>query len=119
MKSLHDLLDGAGIDSSAGLRIVGGKEDRYVKLLQKFADRQAGTVGEIQSALDAGDSATAERAAHSLKGSASTLGANSLAECAAKAETAIKSRTDASEALEALNESLSKVVSAIKSATPG
>ena len=41
--------------------------------------------------MSAGDAATAERAAHSLKGAAGTLGAHALSEAAAKAETAIKS----------------------------
>jgi len=110
------VLDGAGFDSAAGLKIVGGKADRYAKLLQKFADRQSGTVEEIRTALDAGDSATAERAAHSLKGSASTLGANALAERAAEAETAIKSGQGVDQALETLSESLCAVVSAIQNA---
>ncbi len=110
------VLDGAGFDSAAGLKIVGGKADRYAKLLQKFADRQSGTVEEIRAALDAGDSATAERAAHSLKGSASTLGANALAERAAEAETAIKSGHGVDQALETLSESLCAVLSGIQNA---
>jgi len=85
MDLLCDVLDNAGIDSAAGLKITGGKAERYAKLLQKFADRQAATVDEIQLALNAGDKATAERAAHSLKGSASSLGAHALAERAGEA----------------------------------
>lgn len=110
------LLDGAGFDSAAGLKIMGGKADRYAKLLRKFADRQSGIVGEIRAALETGDSATAERAAHSLKGSASTLGMNSLAEHAAEAETAIKSGRDVDETLETLSESLRIAISAIQGA---
>jgi two-component system, sensor histidine kinase and response regulator len=118
MDLLCDVLDNAGIDSDAGLKIMGGKADRYAKLLQKFADRQAGTVSDIRSALDAGDKAAAERAAHSLKGSASSLGANALAERAAEAEAAIKSGQDVDAALDALSESLRAVVSAIQTAAP-
>jgi len=110
------VLDGAGFDSAAGLKIMGGKVDRYAKLLHKFADRQSGIVGEIRAALETGDIAAAERAAHSLKGSASTLGANALAERAAEAETAIKSGQDVEEALETLSESLRLTVSAIQDA---
>jgi len=110
------VLDGAGFDSAAGLRIMGGKADRYAKLLQKFADRQSGIVGEIRAALETGDKATAERAAHSLKGSASTLGANALAERASDAETAIKSGDCVDEALETLSESLRITVLAIQDA---
>ena len=110
------VLDGAGFDSAAGLKIMGGKADRYAKLLQKFADRESGIVGEIRAALETGDTATAERAAHSLKGSASTLGANALAERAAKAEAAIKSGQDVDEALETLSDSLRITISAIQNA---
>ena len=110
------VLDGAGFDSAAGLKIMGGKADRYAKLLQKFADRESGLVGDIRAALEAGDTPTAERAAHSLKGSASTLGANQLAECAAEVEAAIKSGQDVDEALESLSDSLRNTISAIQTA---
>jgi len=110
------VLDGVGFDSAAGLKIVGGKADRYAKLLRKFADRQSGTADEIRAALDAGDVAAAERAAHSLKGSASALGANALAKRAGDVETAIKSGQSADQALEALSDSLRSAVSAIQHA---
>jgi two-component system sensor histidine kinase/response regulator len=93
---------------------LGGKTDRYAKLLRKFADRQSGTVEEIRAALDAGDDATAERAAHSLKGSASALGANALAKRAEEAETAIKSGQGVDQALKTLSEALCNTVSAIQ-----
>ena len=118
MDLLCEVLDSAGIDSAAGLKIMGGKTDRYAKLLRKFATRQAGTVDEIRSALDAGDRATAAREAHSLKGSASSLGANALAERAAEIEAAIKSGQDVNTELEALSKSLRVVISAIETATP-
>jgi two-component system sensor histidine kinase/response regulator len=116
MDLLCDVLDNAGIDSAAGLKVMGGKAERYAKLLQKFAHRQARTVDEIRSALDAGDNAAAERAAHSLKGSASALGAHALAERAGEAEAAIKWGQGVDAALDALSESLRAVVSAIQTA---
>ena len=118
MELLCDVLEGAGIDSAAGLKIMGGKADRYAKLLVKFADRQVGTVEEIRSALAAGDREAAERAAHSLKGSAGSLGANALSERAAGAEAAIKSGQEIDATLEALSQSLQAVVSAIRDAVP-
>ena len=95
-----DTLKIAGIDTSLGLKQVGGKRERYESLLRKFASRQAGTVTAIRAALAAGDAATAERDAHSLKGVASTLGATALAEQAAKVETAIKAEKNVDEAIE-------------------
>ena len=57
-------------------------------LLRKFAEQQSEHGRRpYEAALSAGDAATAERAAHSLKGAAGTLGAHALAEAAAKAET--------------------------------
>ena len=84
-----------------GLKSVGGKRERYESLLRKFAGRQAGAVDAIRTALSVGDTSTAERDAHSLKGAASTLGATALAEHAALAEIAIKTGQSADEALAA------------------
>ena len=69
-----------GIDTEAGVKRLGGKHERYESLLGKFAARQGGTVDAIRAALASGDTAAAERDAHSLKGSAATLGADPLAE---------------------------------------
>jgi PAS domain S-box-containing protein len=90
------------IDVHSGLRRTGGNRARYVTLLRKFAEQQADTVATIQAALSGGDAATAERAAHSLKGAAATLGANALSEAAARAETAIKGNEGVDEAVSLL-----------------
>ncbi len=81
-----------GIDVRAGLKRTGGNRQRYETLLRKFAEQQAETVEAMRAALSIGDAATAERAAHSLKGAAGTLGAVSLAEAAASAESAVQDR---------------------------
>jgi HPt (histidine-containing phosphotransfer) domain-containing protein len=72
----------------------------------------------MRTALAAGDAATAKRAAHSLKGAAGTLGAATLAEKAATAETAIKNGHGVDEALRSLSVSLMAVVEAIYAALP-
>ena len=79
-----------GIDVRAGLKRTGGNRQRYETLLRKFAEQQTETVEAMRAALSIGDAATAERAAHSLKGAAGTLGAVSLFEAATSAETAIR-----------------------------
>ncbi|HEY2120189.1 MAG TPA: response regulator [Candidatus Acidoferrum sp.] len=106
-----------GIDTAAALKRTGGNPKRYESLLRKFA-QSAGTVKEIRTALAAGDTATAARAAHSLKGSSANLGAASLGEVAAKAETAITTGVGVAGALEALSTSLESTVAAIRSALP-
>jgi HPt (histidine-containing phosphotransfer) domain-containing protein len=59
--------------------------------------------------------AAAEREVHSLKGAAASLGADSLAEAADKAEQALKSGSEDEAALRHLEEFLGAVVSAIHS----
>ncbi len=113
-----DLLKIAGIDMSLGLKQVGGKRERYESLLRKFASRQAGTVTAIRAALAAGDAATAEREAHSLKGAAATLGALALSEAASNTETALKAGVGVEQALGSLSNSLGTVVEAIQSSLP-
>ena len=113
-----DTLKIAGIDTSLGLKSIGGKRERYVSLLHKFAAKQAEAAEAIRAALAAGDVSAAEREAHSLKGSASTLGATALAEHAAKVETAIKTGQSVDEALKSLSHSLVAVVKAIRAALP-
>jgi two-component system sensor histidine kinase/response regulator len=108
----------AGIDTDSGLKRLGGRRERYESLLRKFATKQAGAVETIRAALSGGDAAAAEGDAHSLKGAAATLGADGLAEDAAKAEVAIQSGHAVDEALLSLSRSLDGVVGAIRTALP-
>src|SRR5262249_45041190 len=103
-----------GADTDAGLKRLGGKRERYESLLRKFAARQAGTVESIRGSLRGGDIAAAERGAHSLKGSAATLGADILSEEAAKAEAAIKSGREVDAALSSLSQSLDGLIAEIR-----
>jgi two-component system sensor histidine kinase/response regulator len=104
----------AGIDTNAGLKRLGGKRERYELLLRKFAAQQALTNESIRASLSRGDIAAAERDAHSLKGSAATLGANMLADDAAKAEAAIKSGVEVDAALSSLSQSLDGLIAGIR-----
>ena len=72
----------------------------------------------MRAALSIGDAATAERAAHSLKGAAGTLGAVSLSEAAASAESAVRTANGVDAALGALSLSLAPVIQAIRTALP-
>jgi two-component system, sensor histidine kinase and response regulator len=111
-------LDIQGIEVRAGLKRTGGNRQRYEALLRKFAEQQAGTVESMKAALSIGDTATAERAAHSLKGAAGTLGAALLSEAAAEAETAIKTGRGVPQALRSLSLVLDPVLQAIRTALP-
>ena len=78
-----------GVDMVAGLRRVAGNGATYLHLLRRFRDRQEDAADEIRKALDAGDSETARRLAHTAKGVAGTLGALSVQAGAAAVEQAI------------------------------
>jgi signal transduction histidine kinase/DNA-binding response OmpR family regulator/HPt (histidine-containing phosphotransfer) domain-containing protein len=108
-----------GIDTKSALRRTGGNRKRYESLLLKFADPSAGSVQDIRAALAAGDTSTAARAAHSLKGAAANLGATPLAEVAAKVETALTRGAPVEDALNSLALSFDSVTAAIRSTLPG
>jgi len=108
----------AGIDVATALKRTGGHRKRYETLLRRFAQQQANVVDVIRKALSSGDQAEAERAAHSLKGSAGTLGAAALAQAAAKAETAIRTGEGIDVALTSLAYDLTDAVAAIRTSLP-
>ncbi len=105
-----------GVDTASALRRTGGNLKRYEMLLRKFAE--SANVQEIRDAQAAGDTATAARAAHSLKGAAANLGATAVADSAADVETAIKAGQSAQPLLDTLDTRLRTVVQAIRSSLP-
>jgi HPt (histidine-containing phosphotransfer) domain-containing protein len=107
-----------GIDTQGALKRTGGNRQRYESLLRRFADSQANAVYEIRAALSVRDTATAQRAAHSLKGAAANLGANDLATSAGNAETAIKTESEVEPALRELATELAASIGAINTALP-
>src|SRR3954452_1860334 len=111
-------LEITGIDAQSALKRTGGNRQRYVSLLRKFADSQAGAVGEIRAALKAQDPANARRIAHSLKGASANLGANTLATAAGNAEVAIKMQRDIEPALGEMERALFTAVAAIQETLP-
>ncbi|CAN7413919.1 response regulator [Acidovorax sp. LjRoot74] len=78
-----------GLDMAAGLRRVLDKRPAYESLLRKFVAGQAGAVQATRAALAAGQHDDAQRAMHTLKGTAGTIGAAPLAALAAAVEEAI------------------------------
>ncbi|HTB92282.1 MAG TPA: response regulator [Candidatus Sulfotelmatobacter sp.] len=107
-----------GIDTATALKRTGGNRKRYESLLQRFAESQSHALDEIRAALAAKDSPTAQRFAHSLKGASANLGANTLAEVAAKAESAIDSNDSIAPALDSLSRALDLTIAAIRDALP-
>jgi signal transduction histidine kinase/DNA-binding response OmpR family regulator/HPt (histidine-containing phosphotransfer) domain-containing protein len=112
--ALPDHID--GLDVTLGLSRVLGKRAMYLGLLRKFVDGQRGAVGEFLKALDQGDSATAQRVAHTTKGVCGTVGAVHAQVLAAALEKAVKAgepRDELDTLAAALRQTLDPVLQAL------
>ena len=101
-----------GIDSEAALARMSGKMDLYQMMLQAFLEAGEKIPGEIRGALDAGDTDTARRSAHTLKGLAGTIGATKVQKAAEVLEHAIGEEGEATveEAFTSVSDSLESVM---------
>jgi PAS domain S-box-containing protein len=82
-----------GIDTAIGLRHLNDNQHLYKRLLRKVRDAHAGSfIADFRHACAANDWATAERLAHTLKGLALSLGANTLGQMLAHLEQAASAR---------------------------
>jgi polar amino acid transport system substrate-binding protein len=115
--AIKELPDLPGIDTQAGLKRVGGQLASYLKLLHKFIGNQAQGIELIHSSYSAGDSEACIRRAHSLKGVAATLGANTLAEIASDLEKQLKQQPELlpESLLEKTSAELDRTVNVLKS----
>lgn len=82
--------DVPGFDLPAALQRMRGKRESLARLLRLFRDSQESNVLGIGRALETDDHPTAHRLAHSLKGSAGSVGAVALQEAAARLEAVLK-----------------------------
>jgi len=78
-----------GIDVNSGIARVSGNIKSYIRLLDKFAINQQHDITEIEQAIADHDQTTAVRIAHTLKGTAGSIGAKKLQKVAAQLETAL------------------------------
>jgi len=102
-----------GIDVTAGLRRVAGNQPLYLKILNKFKESQADAVERIIFSMIQGDTVTARRDAHSLKGVAGNIGATGLYNAAGYLEIAIAEESNIEEPLEVVRKSLSAVIESL------
>ncbi|MFZ6759487.1 response regulator [Undibacterium sp. Ji50W] len=107
-----------GLDVAAGLRRVLGKHARYLTMLRGFVSSQAVVTLQIQTSLQQGDSTTAERLAHTLKGLAGNIGATRLQEISGELELALRSAQPTETLLAATAETLARQVAAILDKLP-
>ena len=112
--------DIAGLDVANGLRRVLGKKSLYISMLRKFIAGHKTSVDDIRKALD-DDRVTAERLAHTIKGSAGNIGAGPLQAAAAELEAAIatkRPRAQVDDLLDALEAPLADLISQLELMLP-
>ncbi len=103
----HDL---AVLDVPGALKRLGGREHIYLKVVKHFMPEFGKSPEAITNYLAAGDIVSAQRTAHSLKGSAASIGAMALSQVAAEAEKAITgNEADRKQALALLESELENV----------
>jgi HPt (histidine-containing phosphotransfer) domain-containing protein len=87
-------LNGTGIDVDGALARMSGMRTLYTRLVGDFVKALDGAAPEFERLLCIPSLIEAGRHAHTLKGTASTLGATQLAKFASELETLCKSETD-------------------------
>jgi two-component system sensor histidine kinase/response regulator len=75
-----------GVDSRLGLQVAAGKVSLYIKMLKTFSADQINAVSDIKKALDISDYLTAQRVAHTLKGTCGSIGATEIQKIAGEVE---------------------------------
>ena len=109
----------AGVNVPEALRRVNGNEALYGRVLRQFAARQANFTGDMTALLDNLDPDAALRLAHTAKGLAATLGAQTVADELATLEHALRNRLPRPEVvtlLATVGQSLAWLVQTIESA---
>ncbi len=108
-----------GLDAATALRRVRGRTDRYAQMLRDFAANEADAAARIGAAIGTGDAAVAERLAHTLKGLAGNIGAQSVHATATALERALRAGDpDWRSRFEAMQRSLDAQVRAILEVLP-
>lgn len=74
------------LDVERGLRLVGGNAALQMELFTRFVDHHAADAERFEAALGTGDTRTAARIVHTVRGVAGNLGAMALADAAGRPE---------------------------------
>ena len=107
---------GAALDTVQGLRRVLGKVELYQSLLRKFAADRRNDAERLAAALEAEQLVEARHIAHSLKGVAAMIGAESVRTSALTVERALRDPVDreaASAGVQALAQDLGALIVAL------
>jgi HPt (histidine-containing phosphotransfer) domain-containing protein len=104
-----------GIDTDNGLARTMGNSKLYIKLLRKMAESQNYFIREFKVALEREDWELATRLAHTLKGIAGNVGAETLANACAKLEQQANAHQTKDVVIKVAETELKKVVQSINS----
>ena len=108
----------AVLDRVAALARLAGNVDMYQRLLTRFREDQADAVTRMRAALSESDRNTARRHAHTLKGLAGNIGADTLMQKAAAAERALGGEDSVDDLLGAIEVALDDVMAEIDGRPP-
>ncbi len=92
---LARLAQDPGMDIALGLRVLGGKNGKLVRLLRTMVAAHRDDMRKLDAYLEGGAHVDAIRTAHSLKGVAATLGACALSDAAATVEEHLRQHPEA------------------------
>ena len=107
------LQDFAGIDTQAGLATTMNNDKLYRRMLLKFRDTQGQFAELFAQARGDADSMSAERCAHTLKGTAATIGAHGVQQAAGHLEQACREHTPEAQLQALLRETLAELAPVI------
>ncbi|MFM8233195.1 MAG: response regulator [Candidatus Methylopumilus sp.] len=104
-----------GLDSRLGLQVAAGKVSLYMKMLKTFSNDQINAVSDIKRALDIKDYLTAQRVAHTLKGTCGSIGAIEIQKIAGEVEGQCLDKIQVDEIIKNLDLIQPKLISIIDS----
>jgi two-component system sensor histidine kinase/response regulator len=109
----------SGLDIERGLAAMRGDATKFVRMLILFADSHATDAAQLAAALAANHRDAIKALAHTLKGSAGTIGATRIAEAATAIHSALRANPGAQEIdapCEALIVELDVLIESVRSA---
>ena len=118
---LESTLTIADVDTVKGLHLCGGKQATYSALLRKFVSSQGSMPQTTRQAIESSSFELASRSAHTLKGVAANLGADTCSRLAAALELATNNGSNTKQLLsllEPLEKHLSVLLANIARALP-
>lgn len=108
----------ADLDLEAGLKLMRGKLESYLRILKLFVDGHDEDVARLTELIDQDDTLVAQKLAHALKGAAGNIGAQPIHDLADRLDAALKlgDKPAAEAALVLLAARLPKLIEALRGA---